>query len=66
MPPSEALQCLLDDAGLREGLGVCAVDSHTALLQQLHAKLAINCCVNPLTALLGCLNGQLLTDAHAK
>jgi 2-dehydropantoate 2-reductase len=46
--------CLpLDRAGLR-----CTFDSHIRVL--LWKKLAVNCVVNPLTALYGCPNGALL------
>jgi hypothetical protein len=46
------------------GLGVCDVHSHLELLQQLHLKLAVNCCINPTTALLGCENGAMAAAGH--
>ena len=45
------------------GLAVCVAESHSELLRQLHLKLAINCCINPITALLGCENGALAATA---
>jgi 2-dehydropantoate 2-reductase len=49
----DGLAEMLDQAGLR-----CAVDSHIRVL--LWKKLAANCVINPLTALNGCPNGELL------
>lgn len=35
------------------------------IMRTLHRKLAINCCINPLTALLGCRNGGLVDSPAA-
>lgn len=61
-PRDSAMDVLMGLAGLRPQL----TTSHTQLLQQLHTKLAINCCINPLTALLGCSNGYLIAQQHTR
>ncbi len=48
------------------GLNVKPVLDPGALLGELRAKLAANCAINPLTALLGCRNGQLLEQPHTR
>lgn len=61
-PQSALLQQLLGLPGWHS----THVSSHAELMRQLHLKLAINCCINPLTAVLGCLNGQLAEQAHTR
>ncbi len=48
------------------GLGARLVPSHTQLMRALHLKLAVNCAVNPGTALLGCLNDAYASDPHGR
>lgn len=61
-PPSPVLQSLL----ALDRLAPTQPASHARLLQQLQLKLAANCCINPLTAVLGCLNGGLLEQEHTR
>eukprot|EP00197_Chlamydomonas_leiostraca_P013644 CAMPEP_0202860324 /NCGR_PEP_ID=MMETSP1391-20130828/2080_1 /ASSEMBLY_ACC=CAM_ASM_000867 /TAXON_ID=1034604 /ORGANISM="Chlamydomonas leiostraca, Strain SAG 11-49" /LENGTH=355 /DNA_ID=CAMNT_0049539479 /DNA_START=199 /DNA_END=1266 /DNA_ORIENTATION=+ len=60
--PSPVLRALL---ALSE-LHATAAPSHELLTRQLHTKLAVNCAINPLTALLGCLNGNLIAHSHTR
>ncbi|GLC35960.1 hypothetical protein PLESTB_000523700 [Pleodorina starrii] len=48
------------------GLAFRTATEPGGLLRELLAKLAANCAINPLTALLGCLNGALAEDPHAR
>jgi 2-dehydropantoate 2-reductase len=53
-------------AALLPGLSLRSPASRGALRAELLAKLATNCTINPLTALLGCRNGALLDSAGAE
>lgn len=47
-------------------LAAQAVASHTDMVRTVYTKLAVNCAINPLTALLRCRNGALLDTDHAR
>lgn len=59
---NQSIQQLLAVPGLQAQL----CPSHRDLMRQLHQKLAVNCCINTLTAMLGCRNGQLLDQEHSR
>ncbi|KAJ9510616.1 hypothetical protein QJQ45_027500 [Haematococcus lacustris] len=59
---NQSIQQLLAAPGLQAQL----CPSHRDLMRQLHQKLAVNCCINTLTAMLGCRNGQLLDQEHSR
>ncbi len=50
------MELLLQARDMRPALA----PSQTEFVRQLFGKLAVNCAINPLTALLGCPNGELL------
>lgn len=71
--PVQTEQADPDDASfIREmalalpGLGLRTAANSNSLLQELLAKLAANCTINPLTALLGCRNGALAELPQAR
>lgn len=49
-----------------ESLNSKHASTHSELLIQLQLKLAVNCAINPLTAILGCQNGRLLEDTSTQ
>ncbi|EFJ44826.1 hypothetical protein VOLCADRAFT_121250 [Volvox carteri f. nagariensis] len=53
-------------SGALPGLVLRPVADPGTLLRELLAKLAANCAINPLTALLGCNNGALTELAHVR
>ncbi|MEW5303302.1 MAG: hypothetical protein WDW36_006007 [Sanguina aurantia] len=48
---------LLSPEGLGGSFGAVLAPSHSDFLRNIHTKLAVNCAINPLTALLRCKNG---------
>ncbi|MEW5309768.1 MAG: hypothetical protein WDW38_001628 [Sanguina aurantia] len=57
---------LLSPVGLGGSFGAVLAASHSDFLRNIHTKLAVNCAINPLTALLRCKNGGLLRSDETR